>query len=80
MDRFAPTRADELHCLRLPAASLPRRAPPDEAGENADLDAGPATLAEPARRATRHPRPAVEPPRHADPMSALPTQVSVTSS
>jgi SRSO17 transposase len=49
-------------------------------GKIADLDAGPTTLAKPAHRATRHPRPAVQPPRHANPMSALPMQVPVTPS
>jgi SRSO17 transposase len=40
-------------------------------GKNADPNAGPATLAKSARRAARHPRPAVHPPRGARPMSAL---------
>ena len=62
-----------LQHLRLAAHRRTRR------GKNAASDAGPATLAEPARGAPRHPRPAVQPPRHADPMSALPTQVPSTS-
>lgn len=63
-----------LQHLRLATHRRTRR------GENADPDAGPATLAEPARRATRHSRPAVQPSGHTNPMSALPTQVPVTSS
>jgi SRSO17 transposase len=62
-----------LQHLRLAAHRRTRR------GENADADARPATLTEPARRTARHPRPAVQPPGRTDPMSALPTQVSVTS-
>lgn len=62
-----------LQHLRLAAHRRTRR------GENAGPNAGPATLAKPARRATCHPRPPVRPPRHANPMSALPTQVPATS-
>ena len=63
-----------LQHLRLATHRRTRR------GENAGPDAGPTALAEPARRAARHPRPAVQPPGHADPMSALPTQIPLTSS
>jgi SRSO17 transposase len=63
-----------LQHLRLAAHRRTRR------GKNADPDAGTAALTEPARGAARHPRPAVQPLGHADPMSALPTQVPVTSS
>jgi SRSO17 transposase len=48
--------------------------------KNADPDTKSATLAEPARRAARHPRPAIRASCRTDPMSALPTQVPVTSS
>jgi SRSO17 transposase len=62
-----------LQHLRLAAHRRTRR------GENTDPDAGPATLADPARRAPRHPGPAAGPSHRADPMSALPTQTLTTS-
>jgi hypothetical protein len=48
-------------------------------GENADPHAGSATLAKPARRQARHPRPAARPSRGTSPMSALSTQVPATT-
>lgn len=63
-----------LQHLRLAVHRRTRR------GENADPNARPATLAEPADCAACYPRQAVQPPRHAHPMSALPTKVSITSS
>ncbi|PWC26598.1 IS701 family transposase [Teichococcus aestuarii] len=56
-----------LQHLRLAAHRRMRR------GENAEPNAGPAAITKPARRAARHPRPAVQSPGHASPMSALPT-------
>ncbi|WP_120010765.1 IS701 family transposase [Teichococcus vastitatis] len=61
-----------LQHLRLAAHRRTRR------GKNAASDAGPATLAEPARGAPRHPRSLVQPHHHANSMSALPTQVPDT--
>jgi SRSO17 transposase len=48
-------------------------------GENGDPDAGPATLAEPARSASRHPGSAVRSSYRSHPMSALPMQVPATT-
>jgi SRSO17 transposase len=62
-----------LQHFRLSAQRRTRR------GENVDPDAGSTTLAEPAGRATRHPRPAVQPPSRTDPLSVLSTQVPTTS-
>jgi SRSO17 transposase len=63
-----------LQHLRLAAHRRTRR------GENADAAAGPATLAKPARRATRHPRPPVRASHHVSSLPALQTQVLITTS
>lgn len=75
MDGAASAHADDLHRIRLLAASAPRRALPDRAGKNADPLVGTDLVAKPASRASRHQGLAVRAPRENSSMPALQVQI-----
>ncbi len=79
LDRAAPARADDVHRIRLSAASAPRRTKSDEVGGNADPQTGTTTATQPARHPSRHHRQAVRPPHAARPMPALQDTVQATA-